>query len=925
MAKVRFGTVLRQVGQLTTRPTATTGDGQLLERFARQRDQEAFAALVERHGRLVLHVCRGVLRHEQDAEDAFQATFLVLARKAGSVRKANSVASWLYGVAYRVALKARAAAVRRRAREQGEADVARDDAAKEVALRDLQAVLDEEINRLPNKLRAPFLLCCLEGKTRPEAARELGWKEGTVAGRLAQARERLRQRLDRRGIALTAALAAVALESTTASAALTTTTVRSAVAFAGGAAAGVSVPVRTLAEGALKTMTLTRGKIAFALFVALAVAGTGTGMALHLGGSDGAPRPTAQSSAPHPANAGRTPAALKDAYGDALPAGSLARFGSTRLRHQHTISALAYSRDGTKLASASWDGSVRLWDTADGRLLALARGDGFSSVDVSPDGRLAAGGDMNRTLTVFEADQVPARVLWKATELENTVIATRFSPNGQWLATASGPVVRVWDAPSGAEIARFRGSDKGVRPLAFSPDGRLLAAGGEDGVIYTWELFGGKERRLVGHKNCLYHLCFSPDGAQLVSSAAEDNWSICLWDVATGREVRRFDGQPDGARPVGFSPDGKLLAAGGRDSTIRLYDVATGALVRAMHLTVPNRTAILSLTFSPDGKRLASAGTEKVIRLWDVVTGQEIHPYAGHENEIRMVAVSRDGKTVVSAGAGGLVCTWDVASHRLLRSFRAGNGISAVAVSADGATLATAADGVVTLWDLATGHERRQLRGHQGGVDAIAFDHGGKLLATGGWGDHTIRLWDLATGTARHFISLPRPKGQNYGDVPLLFTRDDHTLISGSADRTNLSLYFWDPATGKEKRRLDRQASRLALSPDGTLLAVCGWQKAITLLDPATGTEHGRIPADADALAFSPDGRLLAFGGVDGDVHLLDLETRAEQATFHAHQTGRDAKGSFARGVSALVFAPDGRTLVSGGGDTTVLVLEVPR
>src|SRR5579872_5050031 len=192
-------TALRHVRTLAA-ADGTAPDAELLHAWLSRRDDAAFAALVRRHGPMVLNVCRRTLHHRQDAEDAFQATFLLLARKAGSVRELAALAAWLHGTAYRMALSVKRAAARRRAHE-GRSQARRPPGpSAELAWREVQALLEEEVQRLPEKCRTVFVLCCLESKGRAEVARLLGLPEGTVSSRLNQARTRLRERLARRGV-----------------------------------------------------------------------------------------------------------------------------------------------------------------------------------------------------------------------------------------------------------------------------------------------------------------------------------------------------------------------------------------------------------------------------------------------------------------------------------------------------------------------------------------------------------------------------------------------------------------------------------------------------------------------------------------------------------------------------------------------------
>jgi RNA polymerase sigma factor (sigma-70 family) len=285
MANADLGSVLDHIRRLAGRDGS---DAELLQDFAARHEEGAFAAIVQRYGRLVLGVCRRVLGNVHDAEDAFQATFLVLARSAASIGKGEALPGWLHGVAYHMASKARRSAVRRRNHEMRARGAGlptappQDKPQSELALRELQAILDEEVRRLPAIYRTPFVLCCLEGQSKAEAARRLGWKEGTVSGRLARARRRLQQRLVARGVSLSAALAAVALAPGATRAAVSTGLAAATAHAAAHYAAGktlfpdmVSPHVAQLIHGANPAMSLTTGKMALFLFVGLFALGTG--------------------------------------------------------------------------------------------------------------------------------------------------------------------------------------------------------------------------------------------------------------------------------------------------------------------------------------------------------------------------------------------------------------------------------------------------------------------------------------------------------------------------------------------------------------------------------------------------------------------------------------------------------------------------
>jgi RNA polymerase sigma factor (sigma-70 family) len=256
-------------------------DGDLLDLYVRQKDEAAFEALVRRHGPMVLGVCRRILGNNHDAEDAFQAAFLVLVRKAASIRPAGMVGNWLYGVAHRTALESRRSAAKRRAKE---AQVAPRTGTPDDRLAQLRPLLYQELDRLPDKYRAVLILCDLEGRTRKEAAQQLGLPEGTIASRQARARTILAKRLTRHGVTLSGGVLAAALTQEAASASapfwLVFATVKAATAYATGpttAVAAVSAPVAALTEGVLRAMLLSKLKITALLLLVIGVVGTGWG------------------------------------------------------------------------------------------------------------------------------------------------------------------------------------------------------------------------------------------------------------------------------------------------------------------------------------------------------------------------------------------------------------------------------------------------------------------------------------------------------------------------------------------------------------------------------------------------------------------------------------------------------------------------
>ncbi len=303
-----FRPVLRYLRHLSGQDAPAASDHSLLDEFRSRRDEEAFAALMRRHGPLVLGVCRRVLHNEHDAEDVFQATFLVLAKKAGSIRQRDSLGSWLYKVAYRLALKLRARVVPAPVAELAAESGAQADEAGELSWREVRGLLDEELQKLPEKYRAPLVLCYLAGRTRDEAAEELGWSAGAVKGRLERGRELLRRRLAKRGLTLSVALMGTMLSQAEGAAAVPSAWIAATTqaALSSGTGAAVSAQVQHLVQFGIQVTGTSFVKAAALMLLALGIATAGAVLCLHLVGNsvvEGPASPSAPADEPPPAPA----------------------------------------------------------------------------------------------------------------------------------------------------------------------------------------------------------------------------------------------------------------------------------------------------------------------------------------------------------------------------------------------------------------------------------------------------------------------------------------------------------------------------------------------------------------------------------------------------------------------------------------------
>jgi RNA polymerase sigma factor (sigma-70 family) len=932
---------------LNGRPADLQADADLLRRFSGERDEDAFTELVRRHGALVLGVALRVVGHSHDAEDVFQATFLVLARKADSVRRAGSLGAWLHGVALRLARKTLVAAARRRQREQLAAVAPLVEPAHDTS--ELRQLVDAEISRLPDTLRLPLMLCLLEGRTRDEAAALLGWKTRTLEARLGRARETLRRRLLRRDVPLAAW---PALPPEPVPPALADATVRLAVLFARGPRCAGPAAVLDLARGGAPLTLLARTKAVLATLLLAGLVGAGAGLLRGPGGIPAAAPPTA----------GKV-AAGTDLYGDPLPPRAVARLGTVRFRHPgHDLIGLDFSRDGKTLVAATVNDGLWLWQAGSGRLVRrlpvpklYVRGTAFSA-----DGQLAAVGGF-----WFARDSDPGTGLVRILNLATGKVLrtfTRgaersdqfslgFTPDGKILASF-GPsgIVRLEEIATGRELLRRNFPPDISGEIALSPDGTVLAVatGPNARKVFIWEWQAGKPpREIAARPRGARSVAFSPDGRTL-ATGDDGQEGVRLWDVASGRLLRTV-GRPAtwDVSQARFSPDGRFLAATSlRQKAVVLWDVKTGKEVRRM--AGPPFVAVHPV-FSADGRRLAAFGADG-LHLWEVATGKEVVADDAHRAPPSFVALLKGG-LAVTAGDDGTVRLWDSATGRQRRKIAVRAGSVRAAVSPDGRWLATSELGLgkrpsVHLRDLRTGREVYRLAGHGGGGRrALAFTSDSKRLAS--WGsDMYLRLWDVRLGKATTEDEV-RPDGEAIPGEEGPREREMKLLLMGdgafSADASLLVLarheefFVFDVKKGKQKRKFPNEGGHVigvALSPNGKHLLASTWGKSrlvrttdgrqrITSGDPlacvydlASGEVVRRITLPKErigAVAFAPDSKTFAVGTA-GRIRIYRLGTGTMKGAIDR------VPGS----VRSLAFSPDGKRLIAGLSDTTAVIWNVP-
>jgi WD40 repeat protein/tRNA A-37 threonylcarbamoyl transferase component Bud32 len=567
--------------------------------------------------------------------------------------------------------------------------------------------------------------------------------------------------------------------------------------------------------------------------------------------------------------------------------------------HTDRVRSAAFSPDGRRVVTASFDDSARIWDANTGQQIILLSGhtDHLTSASFSSDNRLVVTASVDRTARVWDAQT--GHEIVRLTGHAGPVRAAEFSPDARFLVTASfDGTARVWDVATGREILRLVGHTDHVNSAAFSPDGQRIVTASSDGTAGIWEAATGREIRVLsGHADRVSSAAFSPDSALIVTASGDGTARI--WEVATGRNLVLLGGHTDQVTSARFSPDGHHVITASFDKTARIWDVATG---RETSLFRGHTDAVFSAVYSPDGRRIMTAADDRTARIWDA-DGRALARFSGHAGRLPSAAFSSDGRQIVTSSFDRTARVWDAVSTREIAVMRGHTDrVYSAAFSPDGRDVVTAStDKTVRLWDAATGREISRVGEQPAEVFGVSFSPDAARIATASR-DSTARIWDAASGR-----ELTRFLGHTGPVWTAQFSGDGRRLITASDDKTSR---IWDTGTGRELVRLSGHSDRVlsaVFSPDGRHAATSSLDQTARIWDAQTGRQELIIEGHADqvpTVSFSPDGRRVVTASDDKTARIWDAATGLQlKVLMHPDL------------VETATFSPDGDRVLTACDD----------
>lgn len=886
-------------------------DAALVERFARQRDEAAFQALIERHGPMVLRLCRRLLPCEQDAEDAFQATFLVLARKTAAIRKFASVGPWLYGVAYRIAMKSRSSSRRREKLAQIPVVATPTEPLDQLSVREAEALLLEELGKLPGKFRDPLVLCHLEGRTRDEAARDLGCPLGTLKERLLRGKEALHLRLVKRGVTLSGALTAGLLSEVVCPAAvgapLTESTLRAAIAPVKPLSDSVAVLV---SEGA-RSLGATRIKMMTWLTAATFVVGLTAGVMNLVSAAPATNQHELNNFlAAHEAPPDETKPQLTDKrvdiFGDPLPDGAIKRLGTTRSRRIDAKSIRTVERwsppEGMTVNAYSPDGRYAL---ASNQLIFHTGG---FRIQGAPEPKQEC------KLTLY--DVTARKEVWSNRQMLEPkdwdgIGSCGFSSDGKCIAMHTRSGIRFLEAQTGKILWEHRiDAGQSLSIFGFADGDKLLIVRGTyNGYLYVIDCATGKEVR--SFSTAIFkqpgRATLSPDHLQILVCGSTEKPRV--WDL-TGKELPPLEGHKKWVSALTFSADGKKVYTGGSDDFVIEREWPSGKVLRSIDL---GRSDVEYISLSGDGQHLEVIfWGERAIAFYDLPTGKRIPDLLeAHRSGIYGVAFAPDG-SLVSFARDETVRTWDLKLGKATGQFKVERELNAggFALSPDGKRVAVPKGNIdgIHVYERATGRLLGTINADHSSMKQLFFSPDGKFLAAINTDRGVAQVW--ATDSGNQVLKYTA-KQVAYNATAGTFSPDGRLFAFSDCG----GVRFWNTANWKEEKLLTAYGNvGLAFSPDGRMLATADIDGVrIYELSTKREREYSR-PNDyaSGSLRFSPGGRFLAWVAQRATIHVLDLYTGVRLGPFSGQYE-----------VSGLAFTADDKALASSSADSTILIWDI--